>query len=93
MAPGANNRNTGTVPKQTKTRNNNVPQEIVVPTRRDLQQLNVSIFLVVYRTCRFESFLFERKWIPHVCLSEIVLLCALPLFLKRFYKNKLVICK
>ncbi|XP_063696045.1 putative uncharacterized protein DDB_G0271606 isoform X2 [Culicoides brevitarsis] len=42
MAPGANNRNTGTVPKQTKTRNNNVvPQEMVVPTRRDLQQLNV----------------------------------------------------
>lgn len=43
MAPGANNRNTGTVPKQTKTRNNNVvPQEMVIPTRRDLQQLNVS---------------------------------------------------
>lgn len=43
MAPGANNRNTGTVPKQIKTRNNNV--EMVVPTRRDLQQFNVRYFL------------------------------------------------
>lgn len=54
MAPGANNRNTGTVPKQTsKTRNNNVvPQEMVVPTRRDLQQLNVSKFISSSRGLR-----------------------------------------
>lgn len=60
MAPGANNRNTGTVPKQTKTRNNNVPQEIVVPTRRDLQQLNVSIFWLFI----------ELVDLSHFCLRE-----------------------
>lgn len=43
MSPGANKRQTGTVPKT--SRKNVVPQEMMVaPTRRDLQQhLNVSI--------------------------------------------------
>lgn len=44
MSPGANKRQTGTVPKAKASRKNSVPQEIVAPTRRDLQQhLNVSI--------------------------------------------------
>lgn len=45
MSPGANKRQTGTVPKTKSSRKNAVPQEMVVaPTRRDLQQhLNVSI--------------------------------------------------
>lgn len=43
MSPGANKRQTGTVPKAKATRKSSVPQEIVAPTRRDLQQhLNVS---------------------------------------------------
>lgn len=56
MAPVANNNNnnnnntnnirrTGTVPKTKTVKKNSVPQEMVVPTRRDLQQqINVSIF-------------------------------------------------
>lgn len=45
MSPGANKRQTGTVPKAKTSRKNPVPQEMMVaPTRRDLQQhLNVSI--------------------------------------------------
>lgn len=43
MSPGANKRQTGTVPKAKTSRKNAVPQEMVAPTRRDLQQhLNVS---------------------------------------------------
>lgn len=43
MSPGANKRQTGTVPKTKTSRKNSVPQEMVAPTRRDLQQhLNVS---------------------------------------------------
>lgn len=48
MAPVANNSNnnirqTGTVPKTSSK--NSVPQEVVAPTRRDLQQhFNVGIF-------------------------------------------------
>lgn len=47
MSPGANKRQTGTVPKAKTSRKNAVPQEMMVaPTRRDLQQhLNVSISL------------------------------------------------
>lgn len=51
MAPVANNSNnnirqTGTVPKTSSK--NSVPQEVVAPTRRDLQQhFNVSYFFVV----------------------------------------------
>lgn len=46
MSPGANKRQTGTVPKAKASRKNSVPQEIVAPTRRDLQQhLNVSVRL------------------------------------------------
>lgn len=43
MSPGANKRQTGTVPKAKTSRKNAVPQEMMVaPTRRDLQQhLNV----------------------------------------------------
>lgn len=45
MSPGANKRQTGTVPKTKTSRKNAVPQEMVAPTRRDLQQhLNVSIY-------------------------------------------------
>ncbi|XP_055693645.1 uncharacterized protein LOC129796025 isoform X2 [Lutzomyia longipalpis] len=50
MAPGANTNNnggqgngkrqTGTVPKTKARKNSSVPQEVVVPTRRDLQHLN-----------------------------------------------------
>lgn len=45
MSPGANKRQTGTVPKAKTSRKTAVPQEMMVaPTRRDLQQhLNVSI--------------------------------------------------
>lgn len=44
MSPGANKRQTGTVPKAKTSRKNAVPQEMVAPTRRDLQQhLNVSM--------------------------------------------------
>lgn len=52
MAPVANNSNnnirqTGTVPKTSSK--NSVPQEVVAPTRRDLQQhFNVSIFCFFY---------------------------------------------
>lgn len=43
MSPGSNKRQTGTVPKTKTSRKNAVPQEVVAPTRRDLQQhLNVS---------------------------------------------------
>lgn len=46
MSPGPNKRPTGTVPKAKVTRKNSVPQEMVAPTRRDLQQhLNVSIHI------------------------------------------------
>lgn len=57
MAPVANNNNnnnnntnnirrTGTVPKTKTSKKNSVPQEMVVPTRRDLQQqINVCIRL------------------------------------------------
>lgn len=42
MSPGSNKRPTGTVPKAKASRKNSVPQEMVAPTRRDLQQhLNV----------------------------------------------------
>lgn len=42
MSPGANKRQTGTVPKAKTSRKSAVPQEMVAPTRRDLQQhLNV----------------------------------------------------
>lgn len=92
MAPGANNRNTGTVPKQTKTRNNNVvPQEMVVPTRRDLQQLNVSkkwIFCL-YLGSRGRH-LIVNIVVNHMFEREIVYF-VLFLFYFRF-KNKLVIC-
>lgn len=47
MSPGANKRQTGTVPKAKTSRKNSVPQEMVAPTRRDLQQhLNVSQIIV-----------------------------------------------
>lgn len=43
MAPGSNKRSTGTVPKTKPPRKNSVPQEMVAPTRRDLQEhLNVN---------------------------------------------------
>lgn len=56
MAPGANSnasggqgnakRQTGTVPKTKARKKSSVPQEVVVPTRRDLQQhLNVKFSL------------------------------------------------
>lgn len=41
--PGSNKRPTGAVPKTKPQRKNSVPQEMVAPTRRDLQEhLNVS---------------------------------------------------
>lgn len=44
MSPGSNKRQTGTVPKTKAARKNVVPQEVVAPTPRDLQQhLNVSL--------------------------------------------------
>lgn len=47
MSPGPNKRPTGTVPKAKVTRKNSVPQEMVAPTRRDLQQhLNVSTHII-----------------------------------------------
>lgn len=47
MSPGANKRQTGTVPKAKTSRKNSVPQEMVAPTRRDLQQhLNVSKIII-----------------------------------------------
>lgn len=54
MSPGANKRQTGTVPKAKTSRKNSVPQEMVAPTRRDLQQhLNVSQIIVFIFVCTF----------------------------------------
>ena len=40
-----NRRQTGTVPKTKTSRNNSLPQEIVAPTRRNLQQqINVIFY-------------------------------------------------
>lgn len=47
MAPGSNKRSTGTVPKTKPSRKNSVPQEMVAPTRRDLQEhLNVNTNII-----------------------------------------------
>ncbi|KAL9702883.1 hypothetical protein quinque_006401 [Culex quinquefasciatus] len=51
MAPGSNNHNnnnnnnrqTGAKPKTKSSKKNSVPREVVAPTRRDLQQLNVLV--------------------------------------------------
>lgn len=62
MSPGANKRQTGTVPKAKATRKNSVPQEIVAPTRRDLQQhLNVSQPILI-DFCIISKLSFRRNY-------------------------------
>lgn len=52
MSPGSNKRPTGTVPKTKPDRKNSVPQEMVAPTRRDLQEhLNVSVHFDFFFSC------------------------------------------
>ncbi|XP_055319156.1 uncharacterized protein LOC129576957 isoform X5 [Sitodiplosis mosellana] len=55
MSPGANKRQTGTVPKAKASRKNSVPQEIVAPTRRDLQQHLNDFFASVQRASKRDN--------------------------------------
>ncbi|XP_031627624.1 putative uncharacterized protein DDB_G0277255 isoform X2 [Contarinia nasturtii] len=55
MSPGANKRQTGTVPKEKASRKNSVPQEIVAPTRRDLQQHLNDFFASVQRASKRDN--------------------------------------
>lgn len=57
MSPGSNKRQTGTVPKTKSAHKNAVPQEVVAPTRRDLQQhINVRGFALSYRSIQHRQF-------------------------------------
>lgn len=67
MSPGSNKRQTGTVPKTKIPRKNAVPQEVVAPTRRDLQQhLNVSNFRIIFKSKSFDIIIYKTYIVTEV---------------------------